>query len=301
LVFGFSLITPNSLELKVVEFDHLKTENMSKNKIIDVKGTEITIYKNDVDDYISLTDIARYKDSANMDTIIQNWLRNRNTIELLGFWEQMYNPGFKPLEFEGFRKQSGLNSFVLTPKRWIETTNAIGIISKSGRYGGTFAHKDIAFEFASWISIEFKLYIIKEFQRLKEDENSRQKLDWDLQRTLAKVNYTIHTDAIKERLIPEKLTPKQTSFVYASEADLLNMALFGQTAADWRAKNPDSKGNIRDQASLEQLVVLSNLESINAVLIRQGLEQAERLSQLNQIAITQMTSLVNNANLKKLK
>ena len=301
MVFGFSLITPNSLELKVVEFDHLKTENMSKNKIIDVKGTEITIYKNDVDDYISLTDIARYKDSANMDTIIQNWLRNRNTIELLGFWEQMYNPGFKPLEFEGFRKQSGLNSFVLTPKRWIETTNAIGIISKSGRYGGTFAHKDIAFEFASWISIEFKLYIIKEFQRLKEDENSRQKLDWDLQRTLAKVNYTIHTDAIKERLIPEKLTPKQTSFVYASEADLLNMALFGQTAADWRAKNPDSKGNIRDQASLEQLVVLSNLESINAVLIRQGLEQAERLSQLNQIAITQMTSLVNNANLKKLK
>lgn len=274
---------------------------MSKNKKIDVKGTEITIYKNDVDDYISLTDIARYKDSANMDTIIQNWLRNRNTIELLGFWEQMYNPDFKPLEFEGFRKQAGLNSFVLTPKRWIETTNAIGIISKSGRYGGTFAHKDIAFEFASWISIEFKLYVIKEFQRLKEDENNRQKLDWNLQRTLAKVNYTIHTDAIKERLIPEKLSPKQTSFVYASEADLLNMALFAKTAADWRAENPDAKGNIRDQATLEQLVVLSNLESINAVLIRQGLEHGERLTQLNQIAITQMTSLVKNANLKKLK
>lgn len=274
---------------------------MVKNKKIEVKGTEITIFKGDTEDFISLTDIARYKDAANMDTIIQNWLRNRNTIELLGFWEQLYNPNFKPLEFEGFRKQAGLNSFVLTPKRWIETTNAIGIISKSGRYGGTFAHKDIAFEFASWISIEFKLYIIKEFQRLKEDENNRQKLDWNLQRTLAKVNYTIHTDAIKERLIPEKLTAKQTSLVYASEADLLNMALFGRTAADWRAENPDSKGNMRDDATLEQLVVLSNLESINAVLIRQGLNQSERLTQLNQIAITQMTSLVNNANLKKLK
>ena len=274
---------------------------MVKNKKIEVKGTEITIFKGDTEDFISLTDIARYKDAANMDTIIQNWLRNRNTIELLGFWEQLYNPNFKPLEFEGFRKEAGLNSFVLTPKRWIETTNAIGIISKSGRYGGTFAHKDIAFEFASWISIEFKLYIIKEFQRLKEDENNRQKLDWNLQRTLAKVNYTIHTDAIKERLIPEKLTAKQTSLVYASEADLLNMALFGKTAADWRAEYPDAKGNMRDVATLEQLVVLSNLESINAVLIRQGLNQSERLTQLNQIAITQMTSLVNNANLKKLK
>ena len=274
---------------------------MAKNKKIEVKGTEITIFKGDTEDFISLTDIARYKDAANMDTIIQNWLRNRNTIELLGFWEQLYNPNFKPLEFEGFRKQAGLNSFVLTPKRWIETTNAIGIISKSGRYGGTFAHKDIAFEFASWISIEFKLYIIKEFQRLKEDENNRQKLDWNLQRTLAKVNYTIHTDAIKERLIPEKLTGKQTSIIYASEADLLNMALFGKTAADWRAENPDANGNMRDDATLEQLVVLSNLESINAVLIRQGLSQSERLTQLNQIAITQMTSLVNNANLKKLK
>ena len=274
---------------------------MVKNKKIEVKGTEITIFKGDTEDFISLTDIARYKDAANMDTIIQNWLRNRNTIELLGFWEQLYNPNFKPLEFEGFRKQAGLNSFVLTPKRWIETTNAIGIISKSGRYGGTFAHKDIAFEFASWISIEFKLYIIKEFQRLKEDENNRQKLDWNLQRTLAKVNYTIHTDAIKERLIPEKLTAKQTSLVYASEEDLLNMALFGKTAADWRAEYPDAKGNMRDVATLEQLVVLSNLESINAVLIRQGLNQSERLTQLNQIAITQMTSLVNNANLKKLK
>ncbi|CAN5394124.1 KilA-N domain-containing protein [soil metagenome] len=274
---------------------------MAKNTKIEVKGTEITIYNGKVNDYISLTDIARHKDSANTDDIIKNWLRNRNTIELLGFWELMYNPDFKPVEFDGFRKQAGLNSFVLTPKRWIETTNAIGIISKSGRYGGTFAHKDIAFEFASWISIEFKLYVIKEFQRLKEEESDRQKLDWNLQRTLAKVNYTIHTDAIKERLIPEKLTKKHTSLVYASEADLLNMALFGTIAADWRQKNPDAKGNMRDQATLEQLVVLSNLESINAVLIRQGLNQSERLQQLNQIAITQMTSLVNNSNLKKLQ
>ena len=274
---------------------------MAKNKKIEVKGTEITILRGDSEDFISLTDIARYKDAANTDTIIQNWLRNRNTIELLGFWEQLYNPNFKPLEFEGFRKQAGLNSFVLTPKKWIETTNATGVVSKSGRYGGTFAHKDIAFEFASWISIEFKLYIIKEFQRLKEDENNRQKLDWNLQRILAKVNYTIHTDAIKERLIPGKLTPKQISLVFASEADLLNMALFGKTAADWRAENPDVKGNMRDDSTLEQLVVLSNLESINAVLVRQGLVPSERLIQLNQIAITQMTSLVNNANLKKLK
>lgn len=274
---------------------------MTKNTKINVKGTEISIFKEGLDDYISLTDIARHKDSANTDDIIKNWLRNRNTIELLGFWEQLYNPDFKPVEFDGFRKQSGLNSFVLTPKRWIETTNAIGIISKAGRYGGTFAHKDIAFEFASWISIEFKLYVIKEFQRLKEEENNRQKLDWNLQRTLSKVNYTIHTDAIKERLIPLKLTAKHISLVYASEADLLNMSLFGQTAADWRSENPEAKGNMRDEATLEQLVVLSNLESINAVLIRQGLEQSERLKQLNQIAITQMTSLVNNANLKKLK
>ena len=251
---------------------------MVKNKKIEVQGTEITIFKGDTEDYISLTDIARYKNSSNTDDIIKNWLRNRNTIELLGFWEQLYNQNFKPVEFDGFRKQAGLNSFVLTPKRWIESTNAIGIVSKSGRYGGTFAHKDIAFEFASWISIEFKLYIIKEFQRLKDDENNRQKLDWSLQRTLAKVNYTIHTDAIKERLIPEKLTGKQTSLVYATEADMLNMALFGKTAADWRAENPEAKGNMRDEATLEQLVVLSNLESINAVLIRQGVSQSERLT-----------------------
>ncbi|MDP2042415.1 MAG: KilA-N domain-containing protein [Algoriphagus sp.] len=272
---------------------------MVKNKKIEVKGREISIYQGGIDDYISLTDIAKYKDSTTTDDIIKNWLRNRNTIELLGFWEQMYNPNFKPVEFDGFRKQAGLNSFVLTPKRWIETTNAIGIISKSGRYGGTYAHKDIAFEFASWISIEFKLYVIKEFQRLKEDENNRQKLDWNLQRTLAKVNYTIHTDAIKEKLIPKRIT-SNPSMVYASEADFLNLALFGMTAAEWRTENPEAKGNIRDFATLEQLVVLSNLESINAVLIRQGLESSDRLLQLNQIAITQMTTLVNSVSLKKI-
>jgi hypothetical protein len=274
---------------------------MAKNQKIDVKGTEITVLRNEAEDFISLTDIARHKDSEHTDTIIQNWMRNRNTIELLGFWESIYNPNFKPLEFEGFRKQAGLNSFVMTPKRWIESTNAIGIISKSGRYGGTFAHKDIAFEFASWVSIEFKLYVIKEFQRLKADENDRLKLEWNLQRTLAKVNYHIHTDAIKENLIPKELSKTQISLVYANEADLLNMALFGFTAKQWRDANPDKDGNVRDYATIEQLVVLSNLESINAVLINQGLSQPERIKQLNQIAITQMKSLVANQQIKKLK
>ena len=274
---------------------------MAKNKSINVQGTEIAIFQGNQSEYISLTDIAKYKDTSNTDTIIQNWLRNRNTIELLGFWEIMYNPHFKPLEFEGFRKQAGLNSFVLTPKKWIETTGAIGVISKSGRYGGTFAHKDIAFEFASWISIEFKLYIIKEFQRLKGDENERLKLNWNLQRTLAKVNYHIHTDAIKEKLIPPAVSKEKTNFVYANEADLLNVALFGITAKQWRDANPKAEGNIRDEAGIEQLVVLSNMESINAVLIHQGLSQPERLIQLNKIAITQMQSLLNNPSLKKLK
>ncbi|HNW96854.1 MAG TPA: KilA-N domain-containing protein [Bacteroidales bacterium] len=272
-----------------------------KNSKIEVKGTEITILKTTSDDFISLTDIARHKDTVNTDDIIKNWMRNRNTIELLGFWESIYNPNFKPVEFDGFRKQAGLNSFVMTPKKWIESTNAIGIVSKSGRYGGTFAHKDIAFEFASWISIEFKLYVIKEFQRLKADENDRLKLEWNLQRTLAKVNYHIHTDAIKENLIPAELSKQQISFVYANEADMLNVALFGKTALQWRNENPNADGNIRDMATIEQLVVLSNLESINAVLIHQGLSQSERLVQLNKIAITQMKSLLGNKNLKKLK
>ncbi|MBI3238984.1 MAG: KilA-N domain-containing protein [Flavobacteriia bacterium] len=274
---------------------------MAKNKTITVKGTEITISQGELSDYISLTDIARYKEAANTDIIIQNWMRNRNTVELLGLWESIYNPNFKPLEFEGFKKQAGLNSFVLTPKKWIETTNAIGVISKSGRYGGTFAHKDLAFEFASWISIEFKLYIIKEFQRLKEEENDRLQLTWNLQRTLAKVNYRIHTDAIKELIIPKLVSKQETNVVYATEADLLNVALFGKTAQQWRAENPDAKGNIRDEATIEQLVVLSNLESMNAVFIHNGLNQSERLIQLNRMAITQLKSLLNHSGIKKLE
>jgi len=274
---------------------------MTKNKKIEVIGREISLYSNKSVDYISLTDMARYRDTNRTNYIIQNWMRTRSAIEFCGLWEQLNNPDFKRIEFDAFKNESGANSFTLTPQKWIESTKAIGIISKSGRYGGTFAHRDIAFEFASWISAEFKFYLIHEFQRLKEIENDSQKLNWNLQRTLAKVNYTIHTDAIKERLIPEKLSAKQTSLVYASEADLLNMALFGKTAAEWRSENPEVKGNMRDDATLEQLVVLSNLESINAVLIRHGLSQSDRLKQLNQIAITQMTSLVNNSNLKRLQ
>jgi hypothetical protein len=268
---------------------------------IEARGREITILKIDQEDFLSLTDIARHKDSKHTDMIIHNWMRNRNTIELLGFWESIYNPHFKPLEFEGFRKQAGLNSFVMTSKRWIETTNAIGIISKSGRYGGTFAHRDIAFEFASWISIEFKLYVIKEFQRLKADEHDRLQLEWNLQRTLAKVNYHIHTDAIREYLIPKELTKTQITIVYANEADLLNVALFGVTAKQWREDNSDLDGNIRDFATIEQLVVLSNLESINAMLIQQGVKQSDRLIQLNRIAISQMKSLIAHSRRKQLE
>jgi hypothetical protein len=274
---------------------------MAKNKTIIVRGTEIAVQLSNEVDYISLTDIARYKDADHTDTIIQNWLRNRNTVELLGFWEVMYNPNFKPIEFEGFRKQAGLNSFVLTPKKWIETTNAIGITSKSGRYGGTFAHRDIAFEFASWISIEFKLYIIKEFQRLKNDENDRLNLTWNLHRTLSKINYRIHTDAIKEHIIPTSITKEQANLVYANEADVLNVALFGKTAKQWRDENPTTEGNIRDQATLEQLLVLANIESMNAEFIKMNLPQSERLIKLNQIAISQLKSMVGNAQIKKLK
>ena len=273
---------------------------MAKNRTISVQGFDIVWYEANYSDYISLTDIARYKDAEHTDDIIKNWLRNRNTIELLGFWESIYNPNFKPVEFDGFRKQAGLNSFVMTPKKWIESTNAIGIVSKSGRYGGTFAHKDIALEFASWISIEFKLYIIKEFQRLKENETSQLKLKWNLQRTLSKINYHIHTDAIRDNLIPKEITKQQANFVYADEADLLNVALFGLTAKEWRENNPDKKGNVRDYASLEQLVVLSNMESINALLISQGITPSERLRELNKVAITQMKSLVKNKAIKQL-
>ena len=274
---------------------------MAKSNKIEVKGSEITILSNSNQDYICITDIARHKDPEHIDDIIKNWLRNRNTIELLGYWEILYNPNSKPVEFDGFRKQAGLNSFTMTAKKWIESTNAIGIISKSGRYGGTYAHKDIAFEFASWISIEFKLYIIKEFQRLKEDENNTKKLEWNLQRTISKINYRIHTDAIKENLIPISLTANQKNFIYADEADILNVALFSKTAKEWRAENPNEKGNIRDIASIEQLVVLSNLESINAMLIQQEMVQQERLMKLNEIAISQMKSLISSSALNKLK
>lgn len=237
-------------------------------------------------------------DASRAADVIKNWIRTRTTLEFLGTWEKIYNPNFKVVEFDHFKTQAGLPSFVLSPKLWVEKTNAIGIFSKAGRYGGTYAHKDIAFEFGSAISAEFKIYLIKEFQRLKADESSRLKLEWSYQRHLTKVNYHIHTDAIKENLIPKELNKAQISVVYANEADRLNVALFGLTAKQWRDANPTANGNIRDEATIEQLVVLSNLESINAVLIQQGLQQAERLKQLNQIAITQIKSLVQNRNLK---
>lgn len=265
---------------------------------IDVKGTSVTVISGGADDYISLTDIARYKNSDHTDDLIRNWLRNRNTLEFLGIWEQLNNPGFNPVEFDGIRMQAGLNSFTLTPKRWIEATSAIGISSKAGRYGGTYAHKDIAFEFASWVSVEFKLYLIKEFQRLKETEH--QQLGWDIRRNLARINYRIHTDAIKTKLIPPQLTPQQINLIYASEADLLNMALFGKTAKQWRDENPGNKGNIRDEANAAQLVCLANLETLNAHFIHQGLAQAERLKLLNQTAIQQIKLLLADAGTRRL-
>ncbi len=260
---------------------------------LQVLEQDIATYTKDGMEYICITDIARYKDSDRTGVIIGNWLRNRNTIEFLGIWEQLNNPDFKVIEFDDFRKQAGLNSFTLTTKQWIEQTGAIGLISRAGRYGGTYAQRDIAFEFASWISVEFKLYLIKEFQRIKEQEF--QQLGWDIRRNLAKVNYLIHTDAIKENLIPETLTSQQISLVYASEADLLNMALFGVTARQWRDANPDLKGNIRDHANIHQLVCLANLESMNAHFIAEGLPQAERLQRLNRLAIHQMRVLIESA------
>jgi len=256
---------------------------------IDVMGTVVAVRVQDDVDYICLTDIARHKNADTTDDLIRNWLRNRNTIEFLGLWEQLNNPVFKPVEFDGFRKQAGLNSFTLTPKQWTERTGAIGIVSKSGRYGGTYAHKDIAFEFAAWISVEFKLYLIKEFQRLKKQE--KEQLGWDIRRNLAKINYRIHTDAIKNNLIPPSLTKEQINRIYASEADLLNMALFGMTAKMWREENLDKDGNIRDHANVSQLVCLANLESLNAHFIQEGHPQAIRLEKLNRIAIQQMKLL----------
>jgi len=275
---------------------------IAKTKIITVQNVSISVEKMHSDDYVCITDIAKSKegDSRAAD-IIKNWIRNRSTLEFIGTWEQMYNPNFKVVEFDHFKMQAGLPSFVLSPGQWVEKTDAIGIYVKLGKYGGTFAHKDIAFEFCSAISPIFKLFLIKEFQRLKEDENDRLKLDWNLQRTLSKINYHIHTDAIKENLIPPVLSKEKISYIYADEADLLNMALFGMTAKQWRDANPTAVGNIRDDASLEQLVVLSNMESINAVLIHQGLAQNERLLQLNAVAITQMKSLLSNKSIQKLK
>ena len=272
---------------------------MPKNRSISVKGIEIAIVEYHKNDYLSLTDMVK---GFGDDAMIYSWMRNRNTLEFIGIWEELYNPNFKGNEFVTFKSQAGLNSFNLTPKKCIEATNAIGIISKAGRYGGgTFAHKDIAFEFGTWLSSGFKLYLIKEFQRLKEEENTRLNVGWNLQRTLAKVNYRIHTDAIKENIIPLLLNKSETAFIYANEADVLNMALFSKTAQQWRNENPKATGNLRDEASIEQLVVLSNLESVNAVFIHQGVLQAERLIQLNAIAITQMKSLVKNAAMSKLK
>jgi hypothetical protein len=271
---------------------------MSKTKKIEVLSREVTLYQHRDEDFISLTDIARHRDAERGDYIIQNWMRNRNTIEFLGIWEQLNNPDFNSIEFDGIKKQAGLNSFSLTPKRWIAQTGAIGIVAKTGRYGGTFAHKDIAFEFASWVSVEFKLYLIKEFQRLKETE--REQLGWDIKRNLAKINYRIHTDAIKENLIPPKLAQQQVNLIYATEADVLNMALFGMTARQWRDSHPEDKDNIRDYANMSQLVCLSNLENLNALFIQEKMSQAERLGRLNRIAIQQMKLLTENASIKRL-
>ncbi|MBS3741723.1 MAG: KilA-N domain-containing protein [Candidatus Cloacimonetes bacterium] len=273
---------------------------MKKTKKIRVKNTEIEVFRKRNSDYISLTSIARYKNKDRSDYVIQNWMRNKDTIEFLGLWEKINNPSFKSIEFDGFKRQAGSNSFSLTPKKWIDSTNAIGIISKRGRYGGTYAYKDIAFEFASWISAEFKLFLIKEFQRLKEIEIKNKRLDWSLKRNLVAINYRIHTDAIKNHLIPPELDERQINFTYASEADILNIALFGLTAKEWREENPEKEGNIRDYANVNQLVCLSNLEALNAEFIRQGLKQSERLKKLNKAAIVQMKTLLGIKSLDKL-
>lgn len=263
---------------------------MSKNRTILVKDSRISIIEVDKQDYISLTDMLKAKDG---DFFVADWLRNRNTLEFMGIWESVNNPIFNYSEFAQIKNKAGLNTFRMSAKEWIERTNAIGIKSSAGRYGGTYAHKDIAFEFGMWISPEFKVYLIKEFQRLKEAESGRHSLEWNVQRVLSKINYRIHADAIRETLIPPAITRHQVAIIYASEADVLNTALFGQTAASWRITHKNKTGNIRDHASLEQLVVLTNLESINAVFMRQGLPQSERLQKLNAIAITQMKSILS--------
>jgi len=266
---------------------------MAKLQVLD---TEILVTQ---DEYISLTDIAKYKNPQDANEIIRNWLRNRNTIEFLGIWERIHNDNFKPIEFDGFRKEAGLNSFTLSTQKWVETTNAIGLVAKSGRYGGTYAHKDIAFEFAAWVSVEFKIYLIKEFQRLQEEEQKQ--LGWDIKRNLTKINYRIHTDAIKENLIPKQLVPSQINYVYASEADILNVALFGMTAKQWQESNPNLKGNIRDYADVYQLVCLANLESLNAHFINENIPQVQRVKKLNEVAIKQMSILLSDNNMKRLE
>ena len=271
------------------------------NKTINVKGKEIVIFSQKEEDYISLTDIARYKNPDEPKDAIKNWMRNRSTIEFLGLWEKLNNPDFKGVEFDSFWQQAGSNHFTLSPQKWINTTQSIGIISRSGKLGGTYAHKDIAFEFASWISSEFKLYLIREFQRLKIEENERKKLGWSLKRDLAKINYKIHTDAVKENLIPPEITKQEEKIIYASEADVLNKAIFGMTAKEWRDLNPNNEGNIRDYANVSQLVVLSNLENFNSEFIKENIRQGERLVKLNKIAISQMKSLINNKKVKQLE
>lgn len=272
--------------------------------VIHAAGVDISVqsFVGSEDDYISLTDIAKYKNPDAPADVIKNWMRIRNTIEYLGLWEQLNNPDFKLVEFDQFKNEAGANAFVLSPKKWIDATNAIGMSSKAGRYGGgTFAHKDIAFEFASWLSPEFKLYIIKDYQRLKEDEGHKLALDWNVKRILAKANYRIHTDAIKENLIPPELPKARVGFVYADEADVLNVALFGKTAKQWRQENPELKGNMRDYASIEQLLVMTNLENMNALLIERNIPQQSRLQELRKIAVQQLTTLSDSKSVQTLK
>ena len=274
-----------------------------KKDTIEAKGFAIQIYTEDFkNDYISLTDIARYKNVHEPKDVVKNWLRVRDTIEFLGLWETIHNPNFKGVEFDSFRKEAGTNAFTLSPQRWIENTNAIGIVSKSGRGGGTFAHPDIAMEFASWISAEFKLYLIQDYKRLKSDENSKLSLGWNLNREISKIYYKIHTDAIKEYLLKD-LTNEQLSYKYASEADMLNVALFNKRAKQWREENPDLKGNMRDYASLNELLVLANMESYNAILIGKGMDQKERMIELRKLARNQLMSIekLNNTEIKSLE
>lgn len=272
---------------------------MVTNKSLTVKGVEVNLTSKDDEDYISLTDMTKSFNGA--DQLIKNWLQNKNTVDFLGVWEQLNNPGFNLVEFHLIKNEAGLNRFVMSAKQWTERTKGIGLLARAGRYGGTFAHKDIAFEFGSWLSPEFKLYLIKEFQRFKEQEALSGGIEWSIRRSLAKVQYRVHTDAVKEHLIPARLTGAQIGFVYANEADILNKALFGMTAKEWRSANPDAEGNIRDTATMEQLVVMSSLESQNALLIQQKMSQSDRLVMLNTLARSQLTSLLSNPSIKSLE